>query len=69
MLEEKIKKDLAIMRILKTKELRYHIGMTDRNASIDLVIQKDTPEYHFYIDAAPLDKEENDAMLKIFNLN
>lgn len=68
MLKEKLKNDLAIMRILKTNKLSYHIGMTDRNASIDLVITKDNPEYHFFIDASPLPDKENAAMLKIFNI-
>lgn len=67
--EEKLKKDLTVMRILKVNGLRYHIGTTDRNASIDLVINKETKEYQFFIDAAPLEKEENEAMLNIFGLN
>lgn len=67
-LEQKIKKDLAIMKVLKSKELHYHIGKTDRGASIDLVITKDNPEYQFFVDAGPLEKEENEVMLKLFNL-
>jgi hypothetical protein len=67
-LEQKIKNDLAILRILKCKEIRYHIGTTDRNASLDLQFLKDTQAYQFYTDAAPVEKEENDALLKIFNL-
>lgn len=67
-MEEKIKKDLAIMRILKTKELRYNIGMTGERGSISLVITREDPTYRFYVDAIPLEDEENEGMLKIFNL-
>lgn len=67
-MEQKIKEDLAICRILKTKELRYHIGMTAERASIDLIFSKENSNYHFHIDGVPLEEVENDAMLKIYNL-
>ena len=68
-LEQKIKNDLAILRILKCKEIRYHIGTTDRNASLDLQFLKDTESYQFFTDASPLGEEENKALLKIYGLN
>lgn len=67
-MQDKIKKDLAIMRVLKTKELRYSIGMTAERGAISLVVTKEDPAYRFYVDAIPLEDEENDAMLKIYNL-
>jgi len=67
-LEQKIKNDLAICRILKIKELRYHLGTTDRNASLDLQFLKDTETYQFYTDASPVEETENKALLKIYGL-
>ena len=67
-LQKKIKNDLAILRILKCKEIRYHLGTTDRNASLDLQFLKDTESYQFFTDAAPLEPAENEAMLKIYGL-
>lgn len=67
-MEEKLKKDNAIMRILKTKELRYNIGLTKERATIELVINKEDSKYQFYVDSMALPEIENDAMLKIFNL-
>ena len=67
-LEQKIKNDNALCRILKTKEIRYHIGTTDRNASLDLIFNKEDLNYHFNLDAAPLEHDENEALLKIYGL-
>ena len=67
-LEQKIKNDLAICRILKIKELRYHLGTTDRNASLDLQFLKDTESYQFFTDASPVEETENKALLKIYGL-
>jgi hypothetical protein len=67
-LEQKIKNDLAICRILKIKELRYHLGTTDRNASLDLQFLKDTETYQFFTDASPVEETENKALLKIYGL-
>ena len=67
-LENKIKNDLAILRILKCKEIRYHLGTTDRNASLDLQFLKDTETYQFYTDASPVSEVENEALLKIYGL-
>jgi hypothetical protein len=71
-LERKINKDKNICRILKTKEIRYHIGMTDKMQSVDLCFKDGA--YEFFLDAGPLNdgtedgKEKNEEMLKIFNL-
>lgn len=67
-LQKKIANDLAICRILKVKEIRYHLGTTDRNASLDLQFLKDTQAYQFFTDASPLPEEENSALLKIYGL-
>ena len=67
-LEQKKKNDLAILRILKCKEIRYHLGTTDRNASLDLQFLKDTESYQFFTDASPVPEEENKALLKIYGL-
>lgn len=67
-MDKKIQKDLKICKLLKTKELRYHIGMTDKHQSIDLVFTKEDSKYNFFLDATPLDKESNEEMLKIYNL-
>ena len=67
-LEQKIKNDLAICRILKAKELRYHLGTTDRNASLDLQFLKDTESYQFFTDASPVPEDENKALLKIYGI-
>lgn len=72
-LEKKVIKDKNICRLLKTKELRYHIGMTDKMQSFDLQFKDGA--YNFFLDASPMNdgtdegKEKNDALLKIFNLN
>lgn len=72
-LEKKINKDKNICRILKTKEIRYHIGMTDKMQSIDLQFKEGI--YNLFLDASPLNdgteegKEKNDAMLKIYGLH
>ena len=68
-LEQKVKNDMAICRILKTNKLFYHNGTTDRNASLDLQFLKDTESYQFFTDASPLGEEENKALLKIYGLN
>lgn len=67
-LEQKIKNDLAICRVLKVNSIRYHLGTTDRNASLDLQFLKDTESYQFFTDASPLGEEENKALLKIYGL-
>jgi hypothetical protein len=67
-LEQKKKNDLAILRILKCKEIRYHLGTTDRNASLDLQFLKDTESYQFFTDASPVEPVENEALLKIYGL-
>jgi hypothetical protein len=67
-LQKKTKNDLAICRILKIKELRYHLGTTDRNASLDLQFLKDTESYQFFTDASPVEETENKALLKIYGL-
>jgi len=67
-LQKKIANDNAICRILKIKEIRYHLGTTDRNASLDLQFLKDTESYQFFTDASPLPEEENKALLKIYGL-
>jgi hypothetical protein len=67
-LEQKIKNDNAICRILKTKSITYHLGNTDRNASLDLQFLKDTESYQFFTDAAPVAEEENKALLKIYGI-
>jgi hypothetical protein len=71
-LEKKQGKDRAICRILKTKELRYHIGMTDKMQSFDLQFKDDN--YTFFLDATPFDdgteegKEKNESLKRIYNL-
>lgn len=67
-IEKKIKKDTKICKLLKTKELRYHIGMTDKHQSIDLIFTTEDSKYNFLLDATPLETEDNEAMLKIYNL-
>ena len=68
-MEQKIKNDLAIMRILKTNQLRYTIGLTGTRGVIELIINKDDPKYQFFVDSVPLEQAENEAMLKIHGLN
>ena len=67
-LQKKIANDNAICRILKVKSIRYHIGTTDRNASLDLQFLKDTESYQFFTDASPVEPTENEALLKIYGL-
>lgn len=67
-MDKKIKNDTRICKLLKTKELRYHIGMTDKHQSIDLVFNLENQDYNFFVDATPLEKEQNDIVLKIYNL-
>lgn len=67
-MENKIKKDIKICCLLKTKELRYHIGMTDKHQSIDLVFTIEDSKYNFFLDATPLEKEDSETMLKIYGL-
>ena len=67
-LQKKIANDNAICRILKTKSITYHLGTTDRNASLDLQFLKDTESYQFFTDASPLEETENKALLKIYGL-
>lgn len=69
-LEIKKGKDTKICKLLKTKELRYHIGMTATQQSIDLVFNPEEQTYTFFVDASPMNNEdgEHDAMLKMYNL-
>ena len=64
----KIEEDLKVMRVLKTNSLHYPIARTERGAALEIVITKENPTYQFYLDASPLEKEENDAMLTIYGL-
>ena len=63
----KIAKDTKIMKILKVSEIRYHIGSTNLGP-IDLMLRYGESDYHFLLDSTPIEKEENDKMLEIFNI-
>lgn len=65
--QTKIKKDHKIMKILKASEISYHIGRTNKGP-LDLMIRYGEESYQFLLDSAPLEKEENDKMLELFNL-
>lgn len=67
-LDTKKKNDQRLLKILKCQGIRYHIGVTDKGASIDLAVEKGSNAYQFYVDAAPVEKEINDEMLKIYKL-
>lgn len=66
--ELKIKNDQRIIKALKCEEIKYHIGRTDRGASIDLMVKKGSEEYRFFVDAAPVDDEQNEQLIKLFNV-
>jgi len=63
----KVEKDQKIMRILKVSELRYHIGSTNLGP-LDLMLRYGEEDYHFLLDSNPLEKDENESMLKLFGI-
>lgn len=66
-LEKKRDKDQRILKALKVSEISYHIGRTNKGP-LDLMVRYGEDTYQFLLDSAPLDKEDNDKMLSLFNL-
>lgn len=66
-MENKLKKDHAILKVLKASEIRYHIGHTNLGP-IDIQLRYGEKDYKFLLDSNPLSKEDNDKMKQLFNI-
>lgn len=65
---EKVKKDTAIMKVLKVSQIRYHIANTNLG-SLDLGLNFGEEAYQFFLDANPLEEDSNNKLLRLFDLN
>ncbi len=66
-LKDKIKRDQAIMKVLKASRIRYEVCKTNLGP-LDLAINFGDEQYQLFLDATPLDKEDNDKLLALFEL-
>jgi len=59
-----MKQDNELMRILKVNEIRHLIVSTDKG-ELCRVIRKGEDNYHYTLDAVPLDKEKTAEVVKL----
>lgn len=63
-MDKVIKQDDEIMKLLKVSTINRIICSTDKGM-LTLQIRKGDKNYHLVLDAVPLDKEQNDALMTI----
>ena len=65
-MKEKALRDNKIMKVMKVNELRHFVGRTEKG-ELSYGIKKDQTgdDYQFYLDAVPVEKEQNDELIKM----
>jgi len=60
-----MKQDNELMRILKVSEIRHLIATTN-NGQLFKVLRFGEIEYHYTLDAVPLNKEKTEEIIKLY---
>ena len=64
-LKLKAERDNQLMKLLKVSEIRHIICHTDKG-DFALMLTRDSKDYHFVLDAVPVDPKLNKELLKLF---